>query len=150
MKNTKNGKNGKSSKSQKCKIIKSVKTQNQKSDKKSVKKWPTPKMPKMSLKWPKSTLCEIRAAWLGTFSIPGGTTGPDFKAEINMGGVRRRIFDTFFCFQLLHFVDFCVFPFSWFCHFFTFSHFLTFDDFTFLMIFSQILCMTSFLINFCH
>jgi len=40
-------------------------------------------MAKMSLKWPKSTLCEIRAAWSGVFSIPGGTTGPGFKAEID-------------------------------------------------------------------
>ena len=52
---------------------------------KSVKKvWksdPPLKKAKMSDKWAKSTLCEIRAAWSGVFWVPGGTTGPGFKAE---------------------------------------------------------------------
>ena len=46
-------------------------------DKKSVKKVTPLKMAKMSRNRAKSTLCEIRAAWSGVFSIPGGTTGPD-------------------------------------------------------------------------
>jgi len=40
-------------------------------------------MVKMSDKWPKLTLCVFRAAWSGRFSVPGGTTGPVFKAEID-------------------------------------------------------------------
>jgi len=48
-------------------------------------------MPKMSDKWAKSTLCDFRAAWSGVFSIPGGTTGPGFKAEI-----RPPLFSLFF------------------------------------------------------
>ena len=54
-----------------------TKSKSWKSDQKSVKKWPPLKKAKMSLKWPKSTLCEFRAAWSGTFWVPGGTTGPD-------------------------------------------------------------------------
>jgi len=57
------------------------KLKHEKINKKSVKNRPPPKKGKMSLKWPKSTLCVFRAAWLGAFSIPGGTTGPGFKAE---------------------------------------------------------------------
>ena len=63
----------KSEKVTKLKMIKMIK--------KSVKNRPLPKNPKMSLKWPKSTLCEFRAAWSGVFWVPGGTTGPGFKAE---------------------------------------------------------------------
>ena len=63
------------------KVEKVTKLKSTKNDQKSVKKWPPLKNPKMSLKWAKSTLCEIRAAWLGTFWVPGGTTGPGFKAE---------------------------------------------------------------------
>jgi len=44
-----------------------MKLKTQKNDQKMVKNRPPPKNPKMSLKWPKSTLCEIRAAWSGTF-----------------------------------------------------------------------------------
>jgi len=103
IKKPENRKTGKSEKSEKQK-----KWQNQKSQKlekwqnaklkkwqKSVKNRPPLKKAKMSDKWPKSTLCEIRAAWSGVFSIPGGTTGPGFKAEIERGGSRRRILITF-------------------------------------------------------
>jgi len=68
-------------KSKSGKSEKVIKLKSMKSDEKSVKNRPPPKNPKMSLKWPKLTLCEIRAAWSGVFSIPGGTTGPGFKAE---------------------------------------------------------------------
>jgi len=152
VKKSKNDENAKSSKLRKCKKWKSDKSENTKSDKKSVKKWGGSKKAKMSLKWPKSTLCEIRAAWSGRFSIPGGTTGPGFKAENRMGGVRRRILITFFCFSLFHFhhfVTFWHFTFSWFCHFLCFYHFCDFDDFDFFMIFDQFLLLTSFLVDFC-
>jgi len=103
LKNTKNHsktwKTQKSTKSEKVlkirKTEKQKKWQNVKSEK--VKKWqnwnhqkmtkkvskidPPLKKAKMSLKWPKLTLCEIRAAWSGVFWVPGGTTGPGFKAE---------------------------------------------------------------------
>ena len=87
-KSVKNQESEKVTKSEKAK-----KWQNTKNDKmQKVKKWqnqnhekhkkwskidPPLKKAKMSLKWSKSTLCEIRAAWSGVFSIPGGTTGPD-------------------------------------------------------------------------
>ena len=92
---------------------KTQKQQNQKSEnhEKVSKNDPPLKMAKMSDKWPKVTLCEIRAAWLGTFSIPGGTTGPGFKAEIRPP-LFLHIFDQFLSF----------FTFS-FCHFFTFYDF---------------------------
>jgi len=64
-------------------------------------------MAKMSLKWPKSTLCEIRAAWSGVFSIPGGTTGPGFKAEIRPP-LFLHIFDHF-----LSFLTFMICAFWW-------------------------------------
>jgi len=83
----KNDKNSKSDKIDKIrKVRKSSKLENVKSEKvtkcktrkvKNVKKHENPKNPKMSDKWHFLTLCEIRAAWSGTFSIPGGTTGPD-------------------------------------------------------------------------
>jgi len=71
--NTKNSKIEKMQKPEKvtkCKITKTekvTKLKSTKNDKKSVKNRPPPKKGKMSLKWPKSTLCEIRAAWSGTF-----------------------------------------------------------------------------------
>jgi len=122
-KNDQNHQNIKSDKIKKTeKVIKTEKPENQKSSKcrkwKSEKhqKWskidPPLKKAKMSLKWPKSTLCEIRAAWSGVFSIPGGTTGPGFKA-----GFRPPLF--------LHFFD----QFWWILHFMicVFYHFLRFD-----------------------
>ena len=66
-------------------------------------------MAKMSDKWPKSTLCEIRAAWSGVFSIPGGTTGPGFKAEIRPP-LKWHFFDTFFAFSWF---TFCAFSCFW-------------------------------------
>jgi len=60
-----------------------IKLKSLKNDKKMIKNWPPPKKAKMSLKWPKSTVCVFRAAWSGTFWVPGGTTGPGFKAEID-------------------------------------------------------------------
>jgi len=75
---------------------------------KSVKNRPPLKKAKMSDKWPKSTLCEIRAAWSGTFSIPGGTTGPGFKAEIERGGSRRRILTHFCIFIISKFTILCI------------------------------------------
>ena len=60
-----------------------IKLKSIKNDKKKMKKWPPLKKAKMSLKWAKSTVCVFRAAWSGVFSIPGGTTGPGFKAEID-------------------------------------------------------------------
>jgi len=65
----------KSTKSENAKTKKSEKAENEKV--KNVKNRENPKMAKMSDKWHFLTLCEIRAAWSGTFSIPGGTTGPD-------------------------------------------------------------------------
>ena len=59
------------------KVKKVIKLKWVKNDKKSVKNRPPLKKAKMSLKWPKSTLCVFRAAWSGTFWVPGGTTGPD-------------------------------------------------------------------------
>ena len=76
----KNVKSDKNTKTRKSKIIKNDKMQNQKSEK-MTKNGTPPKNPKMSDKWHFFTLCVFRAAWLGTFSIPGGTTGPGFKAE---------------------------------------------------------------------
>ena len=76
-------KNTKSDKTQKIKIIKKWQNWKVKNDEKSVKNRPPLKNPKMSDKWPKVTLCEIRAAWSGVFWVPGGTTGPGFKAEID-------------------------------------------------------------------
>ena len=78
-----------------------------------MKKWPPLKKAKMSLKWHFLTLCEIRAAWLGAFSIPGGTTGPGFKAEI-----RPPPFSSFFNIILINFMfyDLCILMFlhfSW-------------------------------------
>jgi len=139
--NHQNHENAKTQKSEK--VIKS------KSSKKSVKKWPPLKNPKMSPNRAKSTLCEIRAAWSGVFSIPGGTTGPGFKAENDMRGVRRRIFTSFFAFSLFHFITFSLFLIFWFWHFFTFLHFLDFDDFMFLMNFDHFLVLTSFCVDFC-
>jgi len=52
---------------EKCKSEKSDKTEMMKNDQKKCQKSTLPKNPKMSLKWPKSTLCEIRAAWSGVF-----------------------------------------------------------------------------------
>jgi len=74
---------------EKCKIRKVKKWQ------KWSKKWPPLKMAKMSLKWSKSTLCEIRAAWSGVFWVPGGTTGPGFKAGFRPP-LFLMFFDTFF------------------------------------------------------
>jgi len=68
-------------------------------------------MAKMSLKWPKTALCEIRAAWSGVFSIPGGTTGPGFKAEIRPP-LFSLFFDHFFVILCFHIYAFC-----WFLHF---------------------------------
>jgi len=84
---------------QKQKNVKTQNHQNAKSEKheKWWKKWPPLKMAKMSLKWPKSTLCEIRAAWSGVFSIPGGTTGPGFKAGFRPP-LKLMFFDTFYAF----------------------------------------------------
>ena len=68
----------------------------------------------MSLKWHFLTLCEIRAAWLGTFSIPGGTTGPGFKAEIDTP-LFLMFFDQFYHFFTFSFcafscfLSFCIF-----------------------------------------
>ena len=76
-----------------------------------IKIWHPPKMAKMSLKWPKSTLCEFRAAWSGVFWVPGGTTGPGFKAEIRPP-LFLMFFDTF--------LSFYTFSFSWFCWFLCF------------------------------
>jgi len=92
---------------------------------------PTPKMAKMSDKWSKSTLCEIRAAWSGVFSIPGGTTGPGFKAEI-----RPPYFCTFFTILVIFIL--CIFVFLMFLHFDNFDDFcvlleLTFCDMTFIV-----------------
>jgi len=83
-KNRKTDKIKKVIKSTKSKNTKVTKVRNQKSEKhkKMTKNAPPLKKAKMSLKWHFLTLCEIRAAWLGDFSIPGGTTGPGFKAEI--------------------------------------------------------------------
>ena len=86
--------------------------------KKSDKNWPPLKKAKMSLKWPKSPLCVFRAAWSGVFSIPGGTTGPGFKAEI-----RPPLFFTFFRVFKLAFSCFNTFSFCWFCHFLCFCEF---------------------------
>jgi len=69
-------KNSKSDKINKIKIIKIDKNRKCKTPK-IVKKWQNPKKAKMSDKWHFLTLCEIRAAWSGTFWVPGGTTGPD-------------------------------------------------------------------------
>jgi len=44
-----------------------TKLKSSKNDKKSVKNRPPLKKAKMSDKWPKSTVCVFRAAWLGTF-----------------------------------------------------------------------------------
>jgi len=119
IKNQQNTKMLKSRKVKKVKKWQNAKTQKQekwenekvkKCEKRSKNDTP-PKMAKMSLKWPKSTLCEIRAAWSGVFSIPGGTTWPGFKAEI-----RPPLF--------LHFSDhfwvIFVFYIFWFCHFLRF------------------------------
>jgi len=56
-------------KTEKAENEKTQKLQNQKSEKvkKTSKNAPPLKKAKMSLKWPKSTLCEIRAAWSGVF-----------------------------------------------------------------------------------
>jgi len=95
------------------KVKKVIKWKSLKSDKKSVKNRPPPKMAKMSLKWPKSTLCVFRAAWSGTFWVPGGTTGPGFKAEIDTPPSRRRIFT-----HVLHFITFTHLSFSCFSPFY--------------------------------
>jgi len=102
-----------------------IKFKSLKNDKKSVKKWPPLKKAKMSLKWAKSTLCDFRAAWSGVFWVPGGTTGPGFKAEI-----RPPLFFTFFHVSWLHFSPFSCFPFS--C-FMTFSLFYVLCILTFLL-----------------
>ena len=65
----------KATKSEKWKSEKVTKRENE--NMKNVKNHQNPKNPKMSLKWHFLTLCEIRAAWSGTFWVPGGTTGPD-------------------------------------------------------------------------
>jgi len=44
-----------------------TKLKSTKNDQKSVKNRPPLKKAKMSLKWPKSTVCVFRAAWSGTF-----------------------------------------------------------------------------------
>jgi len=95
--------------------------------KKSVKNRPPLKKAKMSLKWPKSTLCVFRAAWSGTFSIPGGTTGPGFKAEIRP----PPIFDHFWCFVIAFFIIYAFFIFT----FFTILWICTFSILVFLIIF---------------
>ena len=99
---------------QKQKNRKTQKHENQKSEKhqKWSKNAPPLKKAKMSLKWPKTALCEIRAAWSGVFSIPGGTTGPGFKAEIRPP-LFSLFFDTFYHFFTFSFWWFC--QFWWFC-----------------------------------
>ena len=94
-------------------------------DQKSVKNAHPPKNPKMSDKWPKSTLCEIRAAWSGVFWVPGGTTGPGFKAEIDppiLNGKKWHVF-WFSCFVK---VTFCTF---W--HFHDLSKLINFGEVVF-------------------
>jgi len=95
-------KSDKNQKTRKCKIDKIRKV---KKWQKWWKKWPPLKMAKMSDKWPKTALCEIRAAWSGVFWVPGGTTGPGFKAEI-----RPPLFLHFFDIKLciFHFYDLCI------------------------------------------
>jgi len=80
--------------------------------KKMTKNDPPLKKAKMSLKWPKSTLCEIRAAWSGVFWVPGGTTGPGFKAEIRPP-LFLHFFTTFFIFFTFVICVFCVFLCFW-------------------------------------
>jgi len=86
-------------KSDKIKNHQNTKIRKVKKWQKMIKNWPPLKKAKMSLKWHFLTLCEIRAAWLGTFWVPGGTTGPGFKAEI-----RPPLFSLFFDTFLLFFV----------------------------------------------
>ena len=105
IKNQQNIKTGKSWKSEKQKKWQNQKMQNhqkwENQNHEKVKKWskndPPLKMAKMSDKWPKSTLCEFRAAWSGVFWVPGGTTGPGFKAEIRPP-LFLHFFDTFLSF----------------------------------------------------
>jgi len=118
-KNQQNRKTPKSRKStkhkkwQKQENVKTQKQENQKSEKhqKWSKNAPPLKMAKMSLKWPKTALCEIRAAWSGVFWVPGGTTGPGFKAEI-----RPPLFSLFFD-TFSAFLTFVICAFSCFCWF---------------------------------
>jgi len=105
----------KSTKQKNGKREKVIKLKSTKKHKKSVKNWPPLKKAKMSLKWAKSTLCVFRAAWSGVFSIPGGTTGPGFKAEI-----RPPLFFTFFDICKLCFSHFMHFTFYAFCYFLCF------------------------------
>jgi len=117
----------KSTKQKNGKSEKVIKFKSSKNDKKNDKNWPPLKKAKMSLKWPKSPLCVFRAAWLGTFSIPGGTTGPGFKAEI-----RPPLFFTFFDVFKLAFSCFYHFAFY---HFSSFLHFHVFCIWSILMFF---------------
>ena len=121
-KNRKNQKTRKSEKVIKSKNQNNQKVRNQKSEKheKWSKNAPPLKKAKMSDKWHFLTLCVFRAAWLGTFSIPGGTTGPGFKAEIRPP-LFLMIFDQFY-----HFFTFN------FCAFWCFSHFMEMSKLTFL------------------
>jgi len=127
LKSSKSEKMQKHKKWQKPENRKTQKHENQKSEK--VKKWskfdPPLKMAKMSLKWPKSTLCVFRAAWLGAFSIPGGTTGPGFKAEI-----RPPLFSLFFD-QFLAFYQFPFYAFSCFWWFWVLWKLIIFVEVTF-------------------
>jgi len=93
---------------------KSTKSENQKSEKhkKTPKIDPPLKKAKMSLKWPKTALCEIRAAWSGVFWVPGGTTGPGFKAEIRPP-LKLMFFDTFYVISTF---SFCAFYQFWCFH----------------------------------
>jgi len=80
----------------------------------------------MSLKWPKSTLCEIRAAWSGVFWVPGGTTGPGFKAEKWTPHSRRRILTQFCISHFLKLTILCILVISHLCKI---DHFLQSDYF---------------------
>jgi len=105
----------KSTKPENAKHEKVIKLKSTKKHKKSVKNWLPPKMAKMSLKWHFLTVCVFRAAWLGAFSIPGGTTGPGFKAEI-----RPPLFSSLFHVLQLTFSPFSLL-WNWrFCHFWCF------------------------------
>ena len=80
--NQENGKVKKWQKQENAKTRKVKKVKNTKMRKWKVEKVKNLKNPKMSDKWHFLTVCVFRAAWLGAFSVPGGTTGPVFKAEI--------------------------------------------------------------------
>ena len=119
-------KSRKVTKSEKWKNTKTVKSEMWKTWK-MIKNWPPLKKAKMSLKWPKTALCEIRAAWSGVFWVPGGTTGPGFKA-----GFRPPLFLHIFD-QFLTFYTFVICTFCWFLRFHklvkvTFLWWVTFFD----------------------